>query len=136
MSKVFLIPIVFIFLIDQLTKFFFYGSRNGTLNQGISFSFLSSASQLGQILLIFVMVVFVLFVWRQFGQKYPFLTGLLLGGAVSNIIDRLFFGGVRDFLPVPFVNIQNNLADWAIFVGLVGIVGREWWGSRNLENRK
>ena len=132
--KSFSIPLIFIFLLDQLTKFLFYQSEGGSLNTGISFSFFSSSTLLGQILLIPIMMFFVVIIFRLFGAKFPFLSGLLIGGAVSNIVDRLLFGGVRDFLPVPFFLIQNNLADWAILVGLVGMVGRNWWGSRNVES--
>lgn len=48
----------------------------------------------------------------------PALAALVLGGAMSNLIDRLVGGSVRDFLATPWVVF--NLADVAVVVGLVG----------------
>jgi signal peptidase II len=48
-------------------------------------------------------------------------TGLLLGGALGNIIDRARFGAVTDFLKLPGWP-AFNLADTAITVGVVLLV--------------
>lgn len=56
-----------------------------------------------------------MYVWRNMQGIF---TGLFIGGAVSNIIDRIYFGGVRDWFPIPFVGLRNNLADWAIFLAV------------------
>lgn len=80
-------------------------------------------------------VVIMGIILRQFGKKFPMFVGLIIGGAVSNVLDRLFLGSVRDFLPVPFLAVHNNLADWGIFIGLVGIVWSEWWGSNVVTNK-
>ena len=46
--------------------------------------------------------------------------GLILGGTISNAIDRLIFGGVRDFIYLKFINFAIfNVADMAITVGAV-----------------
>jgi len=46
--------------------------------------------------------------------------GLVLGGAFSNGIDRLFLGGVRDILTLPHVLSfpSFNVADIAIMTGV------------------
>jgi len=49
---------------------------------------------------------------------------LLVGGGVSNVLDRLAFGAVRDWLPLPLLGLSNNLADWAITAGLAAVVWR------------
>lgn len=48
----------------------------------------------------------------------PWLTALVMGGALSNLVDRLLGGSVRDFLATPWVVF--NLADVAVLVGLIG----------------
>lgn len=42
--------------------------------------------------------------------------GALLGGAVSNLVDRVLFGAVRDFLVLG--PVVANLADLAVLAGL------------------
>jgi signal peptidase II len=46
-------------------------------------------------------------------------TGLLLGGALSNILDRVRDGSVTDFIKLPLGWPPFNLADAAITVGVV-----------------
>ena len=52
------------------------------------------------------------------GQVPAWATGLLLGGAISNLADRTLSGSVRDFLATPWVVL--NLADLAVIAGLAG----------------
>ena len=62
-------------------------------------------------------------VWRAVQGRLPaWVPGLLLGGAVSNLADRLLFGAVRDFVATPWV--IWNLADLAVLVGIAGYA----WG--------
>ena len=42
---------------------------------------------------------------------------LMLGGALSNLGERLLIGHVIDWIPVPFMNLQYNLADVCIAIG-------------------
>ena len=52
--------------------------------------------------------------------------GLLIGGAIGNVIDRLAYGAVADFLNMSCCGIENpfafNVADISIFVGALGLV--------------
>ncbi|MGJ8615825.1 MAG: signal peptidase II [Sulfitobacter sp.] len=56
--------------------------------------------------------------------------GLLVGGALANVVDRLIYGYVLDFLNMSCCGINNpfvfNLADVFIFVGALGLV---WFTS-------
>lgn len=49
---------------------------------------------------------------------------VVVGGAV-NIVDRLRFGGVRDYWSLP-VGLSNNLNDWLIIVGVIILVINLW----------
>ena len=42
---------------------------------------------------------------------------VMAGGAVSNLLERIFLGYVIDWIPVPFFDLQYNLADVAISAG-------------------
>lgn len=44
---------------------------------------------------------------------------LLVGGGLSNWFDRVFLGGVRDFLVIPGTPLKNNLADYALTLSVV-----------------
>jgi lipoprotein signal peptidase len=46
--------------------------------------------------------------------------GLLVGGASSNLLDRLLLGAVRDFLATPWAVI--NLADLAVLAAVIGAI--------------
>jgi signal peptidase II len=54
------------------------------------------------------------------GRIPPWVSGLLVGGALSNLADRMAMGAVRDFLATPVVIL--NVADLAVVAGLGGIV--------------
>ncbi len=60
------------------------------------------------------------------GRLGQVFAGLLLGGAIGNVIDRLVYGAVADFLNMSCCGIANpwsfNIADAAIFVGAIGLV--------------
>lgn len=63
------------------------------------------------------------FAWETL-VRFPLGGGLFLGGGLSNILDRLMYNGVRDWAPLPFTSIVNNLADWSIAVGLFILLAR------------
>jgi signal peptidase II len=52
--------------------------------------------------------------------------GLLVGGAIGNVVDRVLYGAVADFLNMSCCGIENpyafNVADIAIFAGALGLV--------------
>lgn len=52
--------------------------------------------------------------------------GLLVGGALGNVVDRLLYGAVADFLNSSCCGFENpyafNIADIAVFLGAVGLV--------------
>jgi len=58
------------------------------------------------------------------GRLRPWVPGLLIGGALSNLIDRVTGGAVRDFLATPW--IVFNLADIAVVAGILGFVAVYW----------
>lgn len=105
--------------IDQISKFV---AHDIILNTGVSFGLFPSS--LLTIMLIGVLITIAFKFGRLFYASSPSVTGIFFGGSVSNIIDRLVYGGVRDFLPVPFFEIRNNLADWAIILALMWLFFR------------
>ncbi len=52
--------------------------------------------------------------------------GLVIGGAIGNVIDRLVYGAMADFLNMSCCGFENpysfNVADISIFVGALGLI--------------
>lgn len=116
-----------VFAADQVTKFFVtqYSEELGitiSYNYGISFSFLSGLRTTVLTLLLVLLVAFLYRVYESVWKEHQYAAGLFFGGAATNIFDRIIFGAVRDWIYIPFTDIQNNLADIAIFLGLILLV--------------
>ena len=91
-------------------------------NPGIAFGSLTDLPPgvlyVGISLLVVVLAVAVL---RGWPKESPTAGGLLLGGAVGNLGNRLLEGHVTDFVAVPRFSVFN-LADVAITFGIVLLV--------------
>jgi signal peptidase II len=93
-------------------------------NRGVSFGMLDSDGALAPWLLsgLALAVVVALLIWlRQVEHPLPAVgLGLIIGGAVGNVIDRVRFGAVIDFLDVHALGWHwpaFNVADSAICIG-------------------
>jgi signal peptidase II len=111
----FIIALIIIVL-DRITKLIFLESSN--LNKGAAFGILQGWQWL--FILAAVIVVVVILKERN-NKKYQIGMGLLLGGTVSNLIDRLYYQGVIDFISI--FSIPNfNIADLSNVVGVMLII--------------
>ena len=120
MNKKLISTLVLIVAIDQFSKYLVVLlGFDIVLNKGISLNLLNFISTDLMTLLLIFLVLLVFFIFKKDQKKHPVVLGLFFGGAVSNIMDRILYGAVRDWLKIPFLDVQNNLADWFIFLGLV-----------------
>lgn len=113
-------------------------------NRGAAFSFLAGASGWQRWFLsaiaVVASVVLTVWLWRlQAGEKRMALTlALLLGGALGNLIDRLRFGYVEDFILLHWRGATFpafNLADMAITAGAVLLIADALITTRHTSNR-
>jgi signal peptidase II len=91
-------------------------------NSGIAFGLFASATSL-VILLTGVAVIWMIYFFARSGSRHtvlPVALGLVIGGSVSNLVDRVRLGHVTDFLDFTYWP-AFNLADTFIVVG-VGIL--------------
>lgn len=89
-------------------------------NTGAAFSILSGKTYILSIVSLCVCVFLVWYLIKKKPESKLFLISLamILGGAVGNLIDRVFRKFVVDYIEVCFVNFPVfNLADIAITVG-------------------
>jgi len=140
------------FLVDQASKYFVvhmlglmevgkievlppFLNFHMAWNRGINFGLLSGDSDLARWILIAIALVisgFVCFWVRKDrpGKLGLLSAGLLIGGALGNVVDRLLYGAVADFLNMSCCGFVNpyafNVADISIFAGAIGLA---IWGG-------
>ena len=101
-----------IFLADQLSKsliLWFYPEKV-IFNKGIVLSFFPSDLWLSVSFLLIFLIWFL-------GKNYWFCW-LIIGGGMANLFDRLFRGGIVDFINLKIWPVFN-LADIAITIGII-----------------
>lgn len=104
-------------------------------NTGAAFGMLPMAGNLF-LLLAFVIIAAMLWYFRSVPARARFLPvciGLVIGGAIGNVIDRLTWGHVIDFIhyQIPdLISNVSNLADHAIVSGVLLIMGESVWRER------
>ena len=135
-------------ILDQTSKYYILGVLNldelGTSNflppviylkfawnTGINFGLFANNLMIVRVGLIAISLlisttIFVYTVTHYHISYIGLLSGVFIGGALGNTIDRIVHGAVIDFLNVTCCGIVNpysfNIADTAIVVGAVGMV--------------
>ena len=129
--------------VDQLTKGIVRGSLEPgeridlifgidlalVSNRGIAFGFLGDGGAL--VLVVTVLALAAMLVWFATAPSRAGLwvaVGLLVGGALGNLIDRLRIDSVTDFIDPPLWP-AFNFADIAITFGAVALVLSVLWGD-------
>ncbi|MFK7838475.1 MAG: signal peptidase II [Sulfitobacter sp.] len=114
--------------IDVLPPFlnFRYGE-----NRGINFGLFGDGSDASRYILIGLALAICIgvLIWMRrgtFRAREYMSAGLLIGGALANVIDRLIYGYVLDFLNNSLPGWENpfvyNIADIFIFAGAIGLI--------------
>ncbi len=126
---------VTVFVIDQIIKSFFLNgydwnssciSLNFTLNKGVAFSmfaFLGEYLKFIQVVLIGSVLGYIFWNREEF-REYAVALGLLMGGGISNLLDRFLHGGVVDYVywHCGFDFAIFNFADVMIDLGVLLIL--------------
>jgi signal peptidase II len=93
-------------------------------NSGIAFGLFASATA-AVIVLTTIAVAWMIGYFARSGARHPLLpvaVGLLIGGSVSNLVDRVRLGHVTDFLDLRYWP-AFNLADSFIVIGVAMLLG-------------
>jgi signal peptidase II len=91
-----------------------------TRNHGVAFGFLPGNHIAVTLLIVLALLALLAYFARHVAQPLIWLpTGMLLGGALGNILDRLRDGAVTDFIKLPLGWPPFNLADASITLGIV-----------------
>ncbi len=137
-------------LFDQLTKFLILGFLSGAEsapvlpgifhlslvhNAGIAFGLFQNNPYLLTIIISLCVLVLIFYSGRirQKGLLEQIAYGLILGGAIGNLIDRFRFGWVVDFLDFRIWPVFN-VADSAITVGVILFAWKIIFSSKSHES--
>ena len=154
LTNLFLVFLIFLF--DRLSKIYvifidnkFSGSEifsskflNIVLiwNEGIAFGLLSFNEKIFYNLLTFIILIIILIIFfmvlSSYGLKKNSLL-MILGGALGNVYDRIFYGAVPDFIDFHIGNFHwfiFNVADIFITLGVIFMIIIEIIG--NNKNKK
>ncbi len=135
---------IFIAVLDQITKLIVVHAMNlkevGTIliyqpyilfrmawNEGINFG-IPLANR--WVLIGLAALICLWIIWWMMRDRpkllVQFSAGMVIGGAVGNVIDRVVYGAVADFLNPSCCGYDNpysfNVADIAIFMGALGLI--------------
>lgn len=93
-------------------------------NRGVSFGMFSEQNQPLLLICLSLVICGVLLVWlfKAESRAVALAIGLVIGGALGNVIDRVRFGAVADFFDFYIENWHwpaFNIADSCIFIGVV-----------------
>ncbi len=139
-----LFSIIFIFLIDRISKFYIINLSQKNFdnelfiskylnivliwNDGIAFGLLSSKENylynlISLIIIIIILILFYLIYKSKNFKKFSYI--LVTGGALGNVFDRILYKSVPDFIDVHFNGFHwfiFNIADIFITIGVICLI--------------
>jgi signal peptidase II len=109
--------------IGEQRRFFIGVQLVHVRNTGVAFSLFSGGGSVVLVITLAALALLVAYLGRRPDRPWLWVpTGLLIGGAVGNLIDRLAHGAVTDFVQLPFSWPAFNLADVSITVGVLALL--------------
>lgn len=110
-------------------------------NTGAAFGLLPMA---GNVFLLLALGIIGVMLWHfrdtpDQARFVPCAIGIVIGGAIGNVIDRLQYGHVIDFIHYQIPNLISNVsnpADHAIVFGTVFIIGESLWRDYQAKKRR
>jgi len=157
-KRIFLIKflIIFsIFLIDQVSKYYIinifefqdeviYLSSFLNLqliwNEGIAFGLLSFENDLyyNSITFVIIIVILILLFLIKNDDQYSYFYSIIVGGALGNLIDRIRYSSVPDFIDIHISNFHwfvFNIADIFVSLGVICLIVAEIFFNKNVNEK-
>ena len=126
-GRIVIFPLIAFALIlaDQVSKHLADQAGIYTLNKGISFGFFKNIPNINEIMILIASLALILFIYllvfkaNEFHTHAGFL--LLIAGTAGNLIDRLMYEGVIDFIAIGSFPVFN-FADAYLTIGVFVII--------------
>lgn len=126
-------------IIDQVIKYFvaIYLQPVGTVsvidnlfkltyveNRGVAFGMFSDMRWIFVAFtsILIIVIILIMFTKHPKGTFFYICSALIIGGGIGNLIDRIFYGYVIDYLSLSFFPPVCNFADYCITAGTVLLV--------------
>ncbi len=135
------LALVLVLLLDQITKALVLEARifrvavvpgflwlERATNTGIAFGMFSTHTDQITIISIAV-VIFLAIYYTKFTPVQRVFIGMIIGGALGNIVDRIRFGRVVDFIRMRYYPAIFNVADSFIVIGGILLALTYLWGD-------
>ncbi|HEY1688188.1 MAG TPA: signal peptidase II [Solirubrobacteraceae bacterium] len=91
-----------------------------TRNRGVAFGLFAGAGDLVTVAIAVAVIALLIYFVRRSRSRWIWLpAGMLIGGALGNVVDRLRHGAVTDFIKLPLGWPPFNLADASITIGVL-----------------
>jgi signal peptidase II len=137
--KKYFFSILLLFIIDRFSKIYILKNSSSSLggffslqiNKDMAFSLPMTYLVLYPIIIL-ILIILIWF-WKKDMVKKSILIwpwALIIIGAISNLLDRIKYGGVIDFINLPYFTVFN-LSDVYISMGVVWILWYEWFFRKN-----
>ena len=157
-KRIFLIKflIIFsIFLIDQVSKYYIiniFEFQNEEIyvssflnlqliwNEGIAFGLLSFENNLyyNSITFVIIIVILILLFLIKNDDQYSYFYSIIVGGALGNLIDRIRYSSVPDFIDFHISNFHwfvFNIADIFVSLGVICLIVAEIFFNKNVNEK-
>lgn len=108
-----------IILIDQLSKYMAGKNQLVVFNSGASFGLADKLYWPPVILAILGYLIYQFTKATKLTEKISLV--IIIASGLSNLLDRVVYGSVRDFIRYPIIHTIGNLADVGIVIGLIVI---------------
>ena len=93
-------------------------------NRGVAFGLFQNSTVFFAITTSVVIVVFAVLLFKDHKKSklFSIAAALIIGGGLGNLIERVFFGYVTDYLSLSFFSPICNFADYCITAGTVCLI--------------
>lgn len=144
-----------IFLIDQVSKYQIiniFEFQNEAIylssflnlqliwNEGIAFGLLSFENNLyyNAITFVIIIVILILLFLIKNDDQYSYFYSIIVGGALGNLIDRIRYSSVPDFIDFHISNFHwfvFNIADIFVSLGVICLIVAEIFFNKNVNEK-